>query len=91
MFIFIFRRITAQQALDLIWASQIEDLDEVHYVVIHPPNDGNASDEESGDEEAANPGNLPKRQPLSSSYLLGAVKVKVRKIKNVQSNHQQRN
>ena len=57
-------RMSAQAALDAILDSDTDDNGDFSEatVVIHPPNDGAKSDEESGDEEIINPGHLTRGQ-----------------------------
>lgn len=67
-----FRRVTAQKALDAIWNVQTahENENEIQDVIIFPPNDGNCSDQESGDEETANPDHLSRRQLTAPAELV---------------------
>ncbi len=65
------RRTTAQDALNKIWGidGKENDMLEPENIIIHPPKDGNCSDQESGDEEIVNSGHLSKSQLLAPAEI----------------------
>ena len=56
-----------EQALELIFEDESES--EYTDIILHPPADGNCSDEESGDEEVANADHLTRRQLIADAEL----------------------
>ena len=53
--------LTVSEALEIILEEE-DNTEEAGDVIFNPPRDGNCSDEEEGDEETVNPGNLTSNQ-----------------------------